>query len=393
MIEPEANGAGAAWLGRPPNWRQVTAAFWVGTVGVEVAGLQPVMLGSLEAAGRITAAQLGHAATLELLTLGLGAAIGSTLLEGRSLRLTAMLAGLFLAAFNLLTLRASGELLTLVRGLAGLPGGVMIWVTTAFIVRAPTPARWSGAYLFIQAVAQLVIASAAAAWAPGDTAFAPLAMAAMGALAVLTAPLLPGRLERLPRQPGETGLPPLSGWAALGACMLLQACIVGAWVYAEPLGRSDGLPGEVVALAAPVCLAAQLVGSAAAMWLASRLRWFVALAASCVLLVVTLLGLAAPQPAFAFLGLQAVFGALWMFATPFVTPLLIESDPTRRAALLGPAANLLGAASGPLAASALVGEGDARAALHLCAWLAAAALGLVAALHVAHARRPAPVSP
>ena len=62
-----------AWIGAPPTPGQVASALVVGVVGIMVAGLQPVLLGSLQAAGCITAAGLGHAATAELLALGAGA--------------------------------------------------------------------------------------------------------------------------------------------------------------------------------------------------------------------------------------------------------------------------------------------------------------------------------
>ena len=163
-------------LSRP----EVLAGFTVGCVGVMVAGLQPVLLGSLHAAGRITAAGLGHAATVELLALGLGAGLAATLLERAPLRPIVMAAGLLYAVANLLTLSAGGEALTIVRGLAGLPGGVMIWVVTEMIVRAPNPTRWAGIYLAVQTLAQFGVASALAAFAPTSTAVAPACMAVLG---------------------------------------------------------------------------------------------------------------------------------------------------------------------------------------------------------------------
>ena len=53
-----------------------------------------MLLGNLEAAGRLTDAELGHAAMAELLALGLGVGVGGPLLEGRPLRFIVITASL-----------------------------------------------------------------------------------------------------------------------------------------------------------------------------------------------------------------------------------------------------------------------------------------------------------
>ncbi|CAN5291531.1 MFS transporter [soil metagenome] len=375
---PEPGG----WIGAAPSRTQVLAALVVGCVGVLVAGLQPVLLGSLQAAGRITAAELGHAATLELLALGLGAGLSGTLLEGRRLKPVVIAAGLIYALANVMTLGVRGEMLTLVRGLAGLPGGVMIWVATEMIVRSPTPTRWAGIYLAVQTLAQLAVASALALFGPTSTTIAPLSMAALGGVALLAAFALPRAFEPLEREPTASGLPPPRGWAVLTAVVLVNACIVGAWVYLEPLGAQAKIPHAVVALATPLSLAMQILGAGCAVVLAGRIPWFGALAVAAVVLIAATLGLSLLPGAMPFLLLQAVFGFVWLFILPYFVPLAIEADPTRRTALLGNAANLIGSAAGPLAASMLVGDSDARAALHLCAGFAFAGLVLIIGLHL-----------
>jgi hypothetical protein len=45
------------WLGARPDRVQVASAFLIGIVGIVVAGLQPVLLGTLQASGRITNAE------------------------------------------------------------------------------------------------------------------------------------------------------------------------------------------------------------------------------------------------------------------------------------------------------------------------------------------------
>jgi hypothetical protein len=65
----------------------------------------------------------------------------------------------------------------------------------------------------------------------------------------------------------------------------------------------------------------------------------------------------------AFLVLSGAFGFLWLFALPFLVPMVIEADPTRRAAVLIGGAQVLGASFGPFFASMLVTDEDARGAL------------------------------
>jgi hypothetical protein len=380
----------ANWLGGQPGRLQVVSAFVVGIVGIIVAGLQPILLGSLQASGRISAVQLGHAATVELLALGIGAGAAGGLLERLPLRAVSLAAGLAYIAANLLTLGVHGEGVTLARGLAGLPGGVMIWVVTGVIVRSPAPARWAGAYLVIQTLAQLLITAALGVFASGRLEGAPLVMAALGLLAMLAALALPSRLEPLPREETASGLPPGRGWTVLAAAALLEACIVGAWVYLEPLGAQAHLSTSIVALATPLCLGAQVVGASCATAIAGRVPWFGALIVAGLGVAAATFGLSMLPGAVGFLVLESAFGFAWLFLLPFLTPLAIEVDPTRRTALLGPAANLIGAALGPLAASLLVGDSNARAALHLCTVFALAGVALIFGLHLLRRRALSP---
>jgi hypothetical protein len=62
-----------------------------------------------------------------------------------------------------------------------------------------------------------------------------------------------------------------------------------------------------------------------------------------------------------FWGAVLVIGFIWMFVIPFMIGQTIDADSSRSTALLIPAAQLFGAALGPLAASMLVVGDDARA--------------------------------
>ncbi|MBI1199764.1 MAG: MFS transporter [Phenylobacterium sp.] len=378
-----------AWIGPAPSLAQSAAVIAVGITGVMIAGLQPQLLGALAREGRLSASQLGHAATGELLAMGLAAGLAGALLKPRRLRLIGLAAGLVLALLDLATTRLSGEAITLARAAAGVPSGVMIWMTVALIARAPRPERWSGVYLTLQTAAQFVLATILTAFvisgagANGGW----VALAGMSALAGLVALACPDRYAELHEAHGPGGLPAPRGLAALAACFLILAFIVGVWVYAEPLSRQAGHPPQTVDQAVSLSLAFQVAGGATATLLAGRLRWFwtmMACAALDVVLLATFASLPSPP---VFLVASAAFGFLWLFLMPFLVPMAIEADPSRRAAVLLGGAQLLGGSLGPLLASTVVSDADARGALAFGAACLLGGMGLAIGLHVTR-RRP-----
>jgi hypothetical protein len=368
---------------------------YVGIIGVMIAGLQPLLLGALQLEGRLNAAQLGHAATAELLTMGIAAGVAGALMPPKGLRWIGLICAIALAVFDVLTLEVTGEAVTAMRAAAGAPSGVMIWLTIGMVTRAPRPERWSGVYLTLQTLAQFGLSALLTAFVVGrfgaNGGF--IALAAVSALAGPIAFLGPKSYAPLTQADTPAGLPKPRGLAALSACFLFLACIIGVWVYAEPLSRQSGHAPSVAGVAISLSLAFQALGGAAATVLAPRLKWFWVLA-GCVAADLVLLALFAALPgAFIFLVVSSVFGFLWLFLMPFLVPMVIEADPTRRAAILIGGAQLLGGALGPLMASVLVTDTDARGAVALGAGCLILAMGIVAALHFHPRRAPAAVTP
>jgi MFS family permease len=137
---------------------------------------------------------------------------------------------------------------------------------------------------------------------------------------------------------------------------------VGAiWAFLEPLGGQNGIDAQTVAFMVSASLAAQVLGALAATWLQAHIGYRVAV------IVCSLLGLTASivlgiGPSLAqFWGAVLVIGFIWMFVIPFMIGQTIDADSSRSTALLIPAAQVFGAALGPLAASMLVVGDDARA--------------------------------
>jgi hypothetical protein len=376
------------WIGPRPSLAQQLAVFFVGIVGVLFAGVGPLLLGGLEANGRLSAAQLGQAGTVELLTMGVAAALAGPLLGVQRLKLVAVVCGLVWAAMNFATTRVSGDMLTLVRALAGVPSGVLIWLITGLIVRSPRPAQFSGLYLTVQTLAQLLVVAGISAFVlkPFGVDGGFLCLAVIGLASALAGLAVPTAFAPLhDAETGPKGLPPARGWVALFAAFCFQAFILAAWIYVEPLSRQSGHPEGTAGLAISLSLAAQVVGGTAATIVAGRLSWFWALMGS-IGVAILMLGVFYLRPqAPVFLAASAAFGFVWMFASPFLTPLAIEADTTRRAAMLGPGAALLGCSAGPFLASLMVSDSDVRGSLVLGAVVAALCMATIAGLHLTRA--------
>lgn len=373
------------WIGAAPTRVQAAAAMAAGVCGVMIAGLQPLLLGGLAAEGRLSTSEIGQAATAELLAMGLAAGLAGAWLRPHRLPLIAAAAALVLAAIDLATMKAADGTLIALRGVAGVPSGILVWVTIALIARSPTPERWAGIFLTLQTAGQgLWAAGLTAAGADADTGFASLAVLC-GVSAVVSL-ALPPAYAPLAKGVEETGIPPPRGWLALGSCFLFLAFTISVWVYAEPLSRQAGHGPDVIGTAVSVSLASQVVGGLAATLTAGRVGWFGAVMGSGLLFSGVLAVLWQLPGAAIFLILQAIFGFLWLFTLPFIVPMAIEADPSRRAAVLIGGAQLIGGGLGPSMAAQLVSESDARGVLVFGAVCLAGALAIASILHVSRRR-------
>ena len=353
------------WIGPRLSNMEIFAVMFVGVAGIMIAGLQPLLLGTLSQEGKITANQLGQAATAELLALGLAAFFAGAVLKPVRLKLIAVLMAVVLAALDAATPLVEGDNITLIRGLAGLPSGVLMWVTIAMIARTPAPERWSGAYLTVQTLVQFLLATliSVAVVATYGANGGWIALAGFCVITAIIALFVPDKLAPLVREEGASALPGSRGWVALLSAFLYSAFTIAVWVYAEPVSKQAGHDPSIFGYAVSISLACQVVGGFAATILAGRINWLWTVVVCTALNVAILFGYyALPTPEM-FLVLSGAFGFLWMFVLPFLVPMIIEADPTRRAAVLIGGAQVLGCSFGPFVASMLVTEIDARAAI------------------------------
>ncbi|HSI56769.1 MAG TPA: MFS transporter [Ideonella sp.] len=362
---------------------QVAAALAIGTLGVLMVGVQPILLGELVEAKQVSLEGVGIVAMAEIVTLGLGVVLGDALLPWSRLRLITIVAALLASCLDMLTLGVTGDgPMTAVRAAAGLAEGVLVWGTTGVIVRTENPARVAGIFFVVQTLAQAALGALLAnaviphwGWQGG---FA--ALSALTLLPCLLAFAQPARLAPL--------VPPaVSGFRWSAATLLpltvvfLQLATLGSfWAYLEPLGKAAGLEARAAQTLIAGVLAMQVVGGSVASFAVRRLAVAPTLVACSVVLaaVTTALYQLASGSTLNFALGCALFGFVWLFMLPFHIGLAFRADASGRLAGLVPAAQLLGSAFGPLTASFIVeGENAAAVPLLSAAFAVAAAVLLI----------------
>jgi hypothetical protein len=370
------------WIGPRPTAGQIAAIVFVGTIGILIPGVQPIVLGALLTAQHITLSELGTTASAELLSMGLAAALAAALLPPRWLRAICIAASLVLALGNYLTPLASGAAITGLRMLTGVAGGLLIWITACMIARSAAPQRWAGVYLSVQTLAQFILAAMMSWIEPVRAVHADFGILALAGLFSAAASLaLPAAFEVLPKAAGTGAfvMAPARGLAALLSTFLVLASIVSIWVYYDPIARQAGLSSHISDTAVYVSLACQVLGGTAATLSAGRLKWFPVFVACAAVdfVMVALLGTHPTAPLF--LIDAAVFGFIWLFILPFLVAMLIEADPSRRSAVLFGGVSLLGASLGPTMVALIISPDDTQGAL----WFGAACLFLSLAIGAA----------
>jgi predicted MFS family arabinose efflux permease len=370
---------------------QAAGALGVGVNSLLVLGVIPVLLGSLVDEHRLTDPDIGLVVMVEVLSMGIATALCGALLKPMRLKVIGIVLTLLLAVVDFATAHNSGTGIFVMRGFAGAIEGVLLWITVAMISRTQTPERWAGVFFVAQTLAQLLLAVALAVWImPAWGATGGFVAIAVCAVIGLPAAIIgPSRLADL--NPGEAiaGPPPFRGWIALVGTFVFVAGGGAVAAYLQPLAHQAGLDAGIARTALWVSLAAQVVGSATATGMAGRIRWFhVFLVTTSISLVVWWL-FAQHIPAWLFIGANAAAGFVALLLSPFLVPMTIEADPSRRAAVQSGAAQLIGGAMGPLLASRVVSDQDVHGALWLGAGMLLAGLAVVAWLHLTNRHVPA----
>lgn len=341
----------------------IIAAMLIGAAAMMVLGLQPILLGSLTAQGRLSEAGLGQAAMVEILAFAAGAAAGSVLMRSGSMRVRVILASLILITVNLGMYAASSPAVVLMlRGAAGLMEGLLLSATLMILTHSLHPARMNGLFMAFSTAPQI----AGAYLLPAvimprlglDSGFAILASLAL--IAMLAARFIPDTVEVEERaEHGGIDWTPSLAFVMLAA-FIQSAGIGAAWSYTERLGHQHGMSPSLIGAAIAASLLLQCVGALAAAWLSAHLLPRIALVGSALVQVMIVGAMAASQSSAVFIVATCLFGLFWLALQPFLVAQLLILDRSRGAAIVMAPILLVGLGLGPLLVSFSMHDGDVR---------------------------------
>ncbi len=370
---------------------EAVAAVGLGAIALLVTGLMPLLLGALVSEHRLSASGIGQTAMLELLSMGLTTALAGLWLKPERLKLIGAGATLWLLAADLATTQMSGTGIFAARFAAGLGEGILLWIGIAMIARTETPERWSAIFVTATTLVQMILA-------PILTSFVLLRFGANGGYVVLAlvsasglifAFLVSPRYAPLVKPEGEGGMPPARGWMALLATLVFVACFGAVGVYTQPIAQQIGLSAVVAGMAISASLVGQVIGGSSAAALAGRIHYLPVFAVGALLFLGIWTVWSLPVPGWVFIASDGVAGFLYMLMLPFLVPMVIEADPSRRAAVLSGAAQVLAGAAGPLASSFVISDGNMHGVLYLGGTLIVSGTLMMAGLHLLSLRERA----
>lgn len=364
---------------------QAAAVISMGVIALLMAGVMPAIFGALADAGRLSAENIGRCATSEGLMMGISAALSGIFLQTENLRLKGVCAAVAFAVINLASISLDNFALIAMRALAGIPEGILIWITVGMIARSEVPERWAGVFFTALVSGQLALAFLFAVYviphfgAAGG--FFTLAIAAVIGAALATQ--LPKRYAHL--QPGQSieGSPPLLGWASLAATIVYTAPAAAVAVYLQPLAHQAGLSADVARMTLWLSLAAQVAGGSIATALAGRVHYMAVFSFSAVSLILVWATMEFHPPAWLFIAANMWGGLVTVLYGPFLVPMTIEADPSRRAAMQSASAQVLAGALGPLGASVIVSNQNVHGSLWLGGALIVIGLAMFYGVHFA----------
>lgn len=360
--------------------RTVILSMIIGSCGIVILGIQPLLLGGLRLAGVIDAVELGWIATAEVLGMAAGIFIATPGLRSKYAQLLAIGACVLMAACNVVTPACTGPAsLALARSLAGLAEGGMVAVSLMTITYSARPGQLNAIYLTAGATPQLALAyflpvAVFPVFGINSTFYimAAIGLASAALAAMVRDPFAPSKAE----WHGKLQWTPFLA-LSLAASLITAAAVGASWSYVEPMGANYGLTSDQVGLAVTISLAFQIVGSLTVALIGFRLPYRVTLPLGVAVQALSLAYLLTSTGMVAFCAALAVFGFLWQACMPFAMDLVVDADPSRATAPLILPITLAGLSFGPLIASALVGVSVAGAfEFSLCGFAVAVAIYL-----------------
>lgn len=380
------------WLVGNPTGRQLASALWIGSVGLLILGLQPVLLGALFTEGHVRGDELALVATAEMIAIAIGSAIVAMLLSAHNMRWKSAALLLLLAMANVWTAYAAGaNMLIAARALAGLAEGGLVAVATELIARSRRAERVGGYFVTMQTLAQCALALLLALYVipAAGSAGGFLVLAVVCVASVAIAFTVPSDYADLPKEENLANVLTVPSMTALLSVFCYFMFFGAVWAFLEPLGAQYGIDGRTVGLIVSASLAVQVLGAMTATVFEARIDYRLAIAAIGAVAFVCSLVLAGGPDLISFWVAALIMGFILLFIVPYQIRLAITADETRTAVLLVPAAQLFGLAIGPVAASLLIDGKDFRPVPEFAATSAIASAALLGLFILVSRRRRA----
>ena len=320
-------------------------AFSLGSLGLLVLGVQPLLYSAFVHEGLVSEARVGFLASTEIAAIAVGSLIGIALLRRVNQRFIAVGGFLLLILFSLMVETVP---LFAARALTGLGGGLLVAVAAFAIADQARVNRVAGAFLLLQNIGQyaaLKFLSGQAAALSGTQIL--YALTCLYLIAVPFCLLLPKQaVKRISLETAEVrGAPPLAGIVALVASALLVGAIIGIWAYMGLWLEQRGIDADQVAGFLSACMLGQMAGALTAMWIGERGHSGRRILTMSGLMLLIVYGLyVSGDDAELLFYLVIAFGLVWMITTPALTGLALDVDPSRRSLPYVAGAQLAGAA-------------------------------------------------
>ncbi|MGX8008077.1 MFS transporter [Mesorhizobium sp. ORM8.1] len=384
------NAESGDWLVGNPTGLQLASALWIGSVGLLILGLQPVLLGALYTEGHVTGDELALVATAEMIAIAIGSAIVAMLLPARNMRWKSTLLLILLAFANLWTAYAvTANSLIGARALAGLAEGGLVAVATELIARSRRAERIGGYFVTLQTLAQCALALILALYAVPKAGAAGgfMVLAIVCLLSLVVAWTVADDYADLPKDEHFSNVLTVPAITALLSIFCYFMFFGAVWAFLEPLGAQFGIDGRTIGLMVSASLAAQVLGAMTATVFEARIDYRFAITIIGIIAAISSVLLATGPGLLVFWAVALVMGFILLFIVPYQIRLAITADETRNAALLVPAAQLFGLAIGPIAASLLIDGGNFRPVPEFAAVTALASVALLGVFVLVARRR------
>jgi MFS family permease len=384
------NAESGDWLVGNPTGLQLASALWIGSVGLLILGLQPVLLGALYTEGHVTGDELALVATAEMIAIAIGSAIVAMLLPARNMRWKSTLLLILLALANLWTAYAvTANSLIGARALAGIAEGGLVAVATELIARSRRAERIGGYFVTLQTLAQCALALILALYAVPKAGAAGgfIVLAVVCLLSLVVAWTVADDYADLPKDEHFSNVLTVPAITALLSIFCYFMFFGAVWAFLEPLGAQFGIDGRTIGLMVSASLAAQVLGAMTATVFEARIDYRFAITIIGIIAAISSVLLATGPGLSVFWAVALVMGFILLFIVPYQIRLAITADETRNAVLLVPAAQLFGLAIGPIAASLLIDGGNFRPVPEFAAVTALASVALLGVFVLVARRR------